>query len=448
MAHSPASSCSPQRSPASHSLVCGARGRHSGEPARLHLPARPVSAAQAGDPRLGLGSLRGQRCQRRDAGARRRRGGAAAAAPAPPQERETVRTHRPATDAANGDQSAQIAEPGAESDSWVTATALAEPRGAAAGHVAAPAHDRRGHYGSANGVPAPVRAPRRAARRRRDGDAAAQKAVAPRCSILVLAVVGLVAAGWTQGSEASGGSRQARGHWFAPYEDVTLTPTYHFEDSREPGARPGAGLRCRQTQAAAARRPGARTTTSTGPPARSTSTAASPGCASAGGTSSSRSAGPPTASCGELHRQSELTPRTPVVVQRYNARTLDFDIEGTALDDAPRSRGERSRSRRSSARPGSRAPVTVWLTLPVTPQGLPPRPPLLVSATLQGGAKLAGVNIMTMDYGGSKPAGSPCELPTSSRCAATFRQLDATLPARRTAIAPAINSGPCSAPRP
>ena len=52
-----------------------------------------------------------------------------------------------------------------------------------------------------------------------------------RLLILVLAVVGLGAAGWTQGSEAY---RRITANpavtWFAPYDDVTLTPTYHFED--------------------------------------------------------------------------------------------------------------------------------------------------------------------------------------------------------------------------
>ena len=49
--------------------------------------------------------------------------------------------------------------------------------------------------------------------------------------------------------------------------------------------------------------------------------------------------------------------------------------------------------------------LEVWLTLPADPAGLTQAGRDLVSRTLGAGVELAGVNIMTMDFGGSKAAG-------------------------------------------
>ena len=52
-----------------------------------------------------------------------------------------------------------------------------------------------------------------------------------RLLVLVLVVSGLGFAAWTQGSEAySRITATPSSTWFAPYNDVTLTPEYHFED--------------------------------------------------------------------------------------------------------------------------------------------------------------------------------------------------------------------------
>ncbi len=52
-----------------------------------------------------------------------------------------------------------------------------------------------------------------------------------RLLILAAAIIGLSFAGWTQGSEAYQRiTAKPSSTWFAPYDDVTLTPEYHFED--------------------------------------------------------------------------------------------------------------------------------------------------------------------------------------------------------------------------
>ncbi len=88
------------------------------------------------------------------------------------------------------------------------------------------------------------------------------------------------------------------------------------------------------------------------------------------------------------------------VIDRYGSTTIDLDVEGAALADAA------SIVRRAEAvaelqrQPGPR--VEVWLTLPVAPTGLTESGISVVDAMLDAGVELAGVNAMTMNYGGSR----------------------------------------------
>jgi chitinase len=249
-----------------------------------------------------------------------------------------------------------------------------------------------------------------------------------RLLILVLAVVGLGAAGWTQGSEAYRRvTAKPAVTWFAPYDDVTLTPTFHFEDvvvspslAQVLGfvvADPDNG--CSPTWGTYYDLDGAGRALDLDRRITRLRERGGDVIISFGGAANSELA----QSCTD---QAELDAAYASVVQRYNARTLDFDIEGTALADAP------SIARRAlaiaalerSARQAGR-PLRVWLTLPVTPRGMPREAVALVSATLQGGAKLAGVNVMTMDYGGSKLAAQSMRAANEQALRATFRQLGA-----------------------
>ena len=100
----------------------------------------------------------------------------------------------------------------------------------------------------------------------------------------------------------------------------------------------------------------------------------------------------------------ELTQAYGDVVDRYDLPAIDLDIEGAALADAD------AATRRAEAiaavqaeREDAGHPLEVWLTLPVDPTGLPDDAVDVVDATLAGGVDLAGVNVMTMDYGESRP---------------------------------------------
>jgi chitinase len=112
------------------------------------------------------------------------------------------------------------------------------------------------------------------------------------------------------------------------------------------------------------------------------------------------------------------------VVNRYDVTTIDLDIEGSDLTNMP------AAARRASALAKLQADrrhegkkLAIWLTLPVAPQGLTPEGTDAVSALLSKKVDLAGVNVMTMDYGQSKDANQSMESASESALSQTNRQL-------------------------
>ncbi|GGL43995.1 glycosyl hydrolase family 18 [Phycicoccus endophyticus] len=97
----------------------------------------------------------------------------------------------------------------------------------------------------------------------------------------------------------------------------------------------------------------------------------------------------------------ELVDAYRTVVERYHLRVVDLDVEGAALSD-PASVARRAEA---LARLQDATDVDVWLTLPVSPDGLGTGGLDLVRTTLSAGVRLSGVNAMTMDYGDSRPEG-------------------------------------------
>ncbi|MET1020665.1 MAG: carbohydrate-binding protein [Arthrobacter sp.] len=114
------------------------------------------------------------------------------------------------------------------------------------------------------------------------------------------------------------------------------------------------------------------------------------------------------------------------VVDRYNVSSIDLDIEGDALNDTA------SLDRRAAAvgalqqdRQGKGKDLHVWLTLPVDPNGLTTAGSDAVRRMIAAGTDLAGVNIMTMDYGGSRLTDRSMYENAVSAAEATHRQLTA-----------------------
>jgi hypothetical protein len=97
-----------------------------------------------------------------------------------------------------------------------------------------------------------------------------------------------------------------------------------------------------------------------------------------------------------------LTAAYQKVIDAYNLTHLDFDIEGAASADRA------SIDRRSQAIANLQAnaaaagkTLEVWFTLPVLPTGLTADGVNVLQSALRYGVQVAGVNIMTMDYGDS-----------------------------------------------
>jgi len=86
------------------------------------------------------------------------------------------------------------------------------------------------------------------------------------------------------------------------------------------------------------------------------------------------------------------------VINRYSLDVVDLDVEGQAADPlAAKARAE-AMARIQAARPKG-SPLRVWLTLPAARDGLDSRGKDNVKAMLSAGVELAGVNIMTMNFG-------------------------------------------------
>ena len=108
---------------------------------------------------------------------------------------------------------------------------------------------------------------------------------------------------------------------------------------------------------------------------------------------------------------ADLTTAYRSVVERYDLRALDLDLEGAMLGD--RVGATNSVDRRVAAikslqdlRAALGKPLQVWLTLPVLTTGLTIDGVAVVDAFLRGGVDLAGVNVMTMDYGNVPSGGT------------------------------------------
>lgn len=266
-----------------------------------------------------------------------------------------------------------------------------------------------------------------------------------RLSVLrLLALVGVVGAvgavAYTQGSEAydriTDGPSET---WFAPYVDVTLTPTFHFED---PVVSPSANHvlsfvvadrreRCTPTWGTYYDLDGAGRALDLDRRVVRLRERGGDVVISFGGAVNDELA----VACAD---GTKLLAGYRAVVDRYEARTLDFDIEGAALAD--RAAGARRAAAvavlQDEAARDDR-PLEIWLTLPVAPDGLTPEGVATVEEMLDAGVELAGVNVMTMNYGGSRTGGRSMAEANEAALRATHAQLDRALRARGVALDPA-----------
>ena len=86
------------------------------------------------------------------------------------------------------------------------------------------------------------------------------------------------------------------------------------------------------------------------------------------------------------------------VIDTYGITHLDFDIEGAAVAD---SASIALNSQALKLLQQSKPQLKIWYTLPVLPTGLTADGIKVVDSAVKAGVKLAGVNVMAMDYGES-----------------------------------------------
>ncbi len=97
---------------------------------------------------------------------------------------------------------------------------------------------------------------------------------------------------------------------------------------------------------------------------------------------------------------SQLMSAYQDVINRYKLNTVDFDIEGPSLNDNTSSvrRAQVIASIQRERRLVHKN-LAVWLTLPVTPDGLNQSAINQINDMLGAGVDLSGINILVMDYG-------------------------------------------------
>jgi chitinase len=196
--------------------------------------------------------------------------------------------------------------------------------------------------------------------------------------------------------------------WFAPYVDVTLTPTYQFQSSSADTARQSvlgfvtAGSRggCRPSWGAAY-----------------TLAQADQALALSSRIAQVQQDGqqPIVSFGGQAHTSldvactsvSQLTAAYQAVISKYQLSTIDLDVEGAALTDfGAEERRAAAMASLEQAAAAAHRPLAVWLTLPVEPSGLQDAAISVITSMLQDHVSITGINIMTMDFDRPPAAGS------------------------------------------
>lgn len=219
-----------------------------------------------------------------------------------------------------------------------------------------------------------------------------------------------------------------KGPWFAPYVDATLTPTIAFQDRSANPARnvvlgfvvagSKADQDCTPTWGTYETLDGAAKTMDLDRRVSQLRGQGGDAVISFGGQANKELA----VACDA---PDELESAYRSVIDRYAADTVDFDVEGTAVDDtAANSRRAKAIKAIQDDVRAHKGHLAVWLTLPVTPEGLTPNALALVRTTLAAKVDLAGVNVMAMDFGVPSAARDMRKAITSS-LTATRTQLSA-----------------------
>ena len=247
-----------------------------------------------------------------------------------------------------------------------------------------------------------------------------------RASLGILIVAGLCAGGFF-GFQQWKTTRAEISHapWFAPYVDVTASPTYSFEQINN---KPNQDVvlsfivsspsdACTPTWGGAYTLDQARNSLDLDRRIARLRQQGGQIAVSFGGLDNQELA----VKCTD---PAKLESAYQSVIDRYNLDTIDLDLEQNGLTDSDAAiRRATAIAQLQSERRKSGKNLAVWVTLPVTPQGLNEDGTNAVAQLLAKHVDLAGVNIMTMDYGQSLAKGQNMLSGSESALTQTERQL-------------------------
>lgn len=265
------------------------------------------------------------------------------------------------------------------------------------------------------------------------GDGPGKRPGEPRRRLSLLAVCVVAGAGY--GGYLGVRARIAdavisRKTWFAPYVDVTLTPTYQFQSTSADPARQtilsfvvsDPAAHCTPSWGAAYTLPEASQSLALGSRIAQLRQDGAQVIVSFGGQSHT----PLDVGCTTV---SGLTSAYESVISQYHLTTIDLDIEGAALNNfaAEQRRAAAIAAIEQRARAGHRQ-LNVWLTLPVEPSGLQGNAISVIESMLRDRVSIAGVNILAMDFTRPPAAGTTMLQSVEDAVTATHGQLASLLP--------------------
>jgi chitinase len=220
---------------------------------------------------------------------------------------------------------------------------------------------------------------------------------------IILALLLVAGAGY--GTFIGVGSRLSRASatsgltWFAPYVDVTLTPTYSFQiPASDPARQTVLGFvvsdpaePCTPSWGGAYTLDQADQSLALGARVAEMSQQGAHAIVSFGGQAHDELA----VRCTDVR---SLTRAYEQVIDRYHLRAIDFDIEGAALDNLSATDRRAAAIRNIQVHSSPKSPLQVWLTLPVEPSGLQDNAITVIDRMLAARVELAGVNLLAMDF--------------------------------------------------
>ncbi|HEY1619045.1 MAG TPA: glycosyltransferase family 2 protein, partial [Streptosporangiaceae bacterium] len=196
--------------------------------------------------------------------------------------------------------------------------------------------------------------------------------------------------------------------WFAPYVDVTLSPTYQFQStSADPARQSVLGFvvsdnldRCTPSWGGAYTAAQANQSLALGSRIAQLQQDGAQVIASFGGQShTSLDMG-----CASVPR---LTQAYQSVISQYHLTTIDLDIEGKALNSFPaEQRRAAAMAALEQAATASHRQLDIWLTLPVEPSGFQDNAISVIQSMLRERVPIAGINLLAMDFGTAPTGGS------------------------------------------